>query len=454
MTNPPHEKPDHKQQTVLTVSQLNQSAKTLLESHFSLVWVSGEISNLAQPASGHAYFSLKDGHAQIRCALFRGQRRHLDCEPQDGMQVLVRARVTLYEARGDYQLIVQQLQESGEGALRRAFEELKKRLSSEGLFDQDHKQQLPSLPRRIGVISSATGAAIRDIVSTLRRRFPAIPVLLYPVPVQGQGAAEEIAQAIRLAVKRRDCDVLLLARGGGSLEDLWAFNEEILAQAIYDCPIPLICGVGHEVDFTIADLVADQRAPTPTAAAELVSPDQQALTQTLAHLTYRLHRYMGNRLSDLAQRLDWLSERIVHPSQRIAIHKQRLADLAKRLGLATRFGLHQRAGVSLELSSRLRECTPGHRLRSLAVATHNASHRLHRAIRMQLERTRHRTETKLSRLNDISPLATLQRGYAVLQTPRRGQMITQSTQIKPGDQVEARLAKGRLWCTVDRCKDD
>ncbi|NOZ11999.1 MAG: exodeoxyribonuclease VII large subunit [Gammaproteobacteria bacterium] len=453
MTDDPYRNPDHEQQTALTVSQLNQSAKALLETHFSLVWVSGEISNLAQPASGHTYFSLKDGHAQIRCALFRGQRRHLACDPQDGMQVLLRARVTLYEARGDYQLIVHQLQEAGEGALRRAFEALKKRLSSEGLFDQDHKQALPSLPRRIGVISSPTGAAIQDIVSTLKRRFPAIPVLLYPVPVQGQGAAEEIAQAIGLAAKRGDCDVLILARGGGSLEDLWAFNEEVLAGAIYTCPIPLVCGVGHEVDFTIADLVADQRAPTPTAAAELVSPDQQAWAHTLAHLGYRLERHMGNRLSDLAQRLDGLSGRIVHPSQRIVIHQQRLAELTRRLRVATHFGLHQRIGVSLGLSSRLRECTPGHRLRSLSVAVHNFSQRLHRAMRVQLERARYRAETKLSRLNDVSPLATLQRGYAVLQDTQR-RPITRSAQIKPGDQIEARLAKGRLWCTVDRCKDD
>lgn len=454
MTDDLYHNPDDEQQTVLTVSQLNQSAKALLETHFALVWVCGEISNLAQPASGHAYFSLKDGHAQIRCALFRGQRRHLACEPQDGMQVLLRARVTVYETRGDYQLIVQQLQEVGEGALRRAFEELKKRLSKEGLFAQDHKQALPSLPRRIGIISSATGAAVRDIVSTLERRFPAIPVLLYPVPVQGQGAAEAIARAIGLAAKRGDCDVLILARGGGSLEDLWAFNEEALARAIYACPIPLVCGVGHEVDFTIADLVADQRAPTPTAAAELVSPDQQAWAETLAHLAHSLQRHMANRLSDLAQRLDWLSGRIVHPTQCIASHQRRLADLAKRLGLATRFGLHQRAGMSFGLSGRLRECTPGHRLRSLSVAVHHCHQRLHRAMAVQLERARHHTETKLSRLNDVSPLATLQRGYAVLQDPSRGQMITQSAQLKPGDQIEARLAKGRLWCTVDRCKDD
>jgi len=259
---------------VYTVSRLNQTARQLLEQGLPRIWLEGELSNLSRPSSGHLYFTLKDSRAQIRGAMFRNRNQLLRFRPQEGMQMLVRCRISLYEPRGDYQLIAESMEEAGDGALQRAFEELKRKLDLEGLLRAEHKQPLPLLPRRIGVVTSPSGAAIRDVLSVLKRRFPAIPVMVYPVPVQGKEAGREIAAMLHRAGERRECDVLILTRGGGSLEDLWAFNEEVVARAIHDCPVPVISAVGHEVDFTIADFVADQRAPTPSAAAELASPDQ------------------------------------------------------------------------------------------------------------------------------------------------------------------------------------
>ncbi|NNG14391.1 MAG: exodeoxyribonuclease VII large subunit, partial [Gammaproteobacteria bacterium] len=279
---------DTPQRQVFSVSELSGAARELLEDNFPLIWVEGEISNLAQPASGHIYFSLKDPSAQLRCAMFRMKRRLLDFDPENGQQVLVRAKVSLYEARGDFQLIIEHMEEAGDGALRREYEAMKRRLRNEGLFEAAHKQAIPELPKQIGVLTSPTGAAIRDILSVLKRRFPSIPILIYPVPVQGQGATKKIAQAIELANIRRECDVLLLSRGGGSLEDLWAFNEELLAHAIFKSEIPIVSAVGHEVDFTIADFVADVRAATPSAAAELLSPDRQEWLARLNSLQRRL----------------------------------------------------------------------------------------------------------------------------------------------------------------------
>ena len=291
---------------VYTVSRLNREAKAVLETGFPPIWIEGEISNLSRPASGHVYFSLKDAQAQVRCAFFRQHQRLLGIALKDGLHVLARARVSLYEGRGDYQLIIEYLEEAGEGALRRAFDALKQRLLQEGLFDVAHKKPLPRLPRRLGIITSPSGAVLHDILTTLRRRFPGIAVLVFPVPVQGEGAAEKIAKAIRLAGERGDCDALILARGGGSLEDLWAFNEEIVARAIYACPIPVVSGVGHETDFTIADMVADARAPTPTAAAEMLSPDQQEWLAQFARFEARLATGMQGRLRSRQQHLDWL----------------------------------------------------------------------------------------------------------------------------------------------------
>jgi exodeoxyribonuclease VII large subunit len=350
------------------------------------------------------YFSLKDEQAQIRCALFRGSQRGLACAPRDGLHVVARARVSLYEGRGDFQLIVETLEEAGEGRLRQAFEALKRRLLAEGLFDAARKKTPPRLPACIGVITSPSGAAIRDVLTTLRRRFPAIPIIVYPVPVQGDAAAPAIAAAIARAGERAECDVLILARGGGSLEDLWAFNEEIVARAIFACPIPVVTGVGHEVDVTIADFVADARAATPTAAAEMVSPDAREWLIAVEAFELRLLRRMRDRLNSFSQRVDGLRARVVHPRQRIAHALERLAGMRMRL---------------------------------------------RHAMRTRTERLRARLERASAQLNAYNPLATLARGYAVVTDAASGAVLRDAKDVKPGDSILARLANGRLRAHVE-----
>ncbi len=439
---------------VYTVSRLNRAAKNALEAGFPLIWVEGEISNLARPASGHLYFSLKDEAAQVRCALFRTQARGLGFAPRDGMHLLVRARVSLYEGRGEFQLIVQHMEDAGEGALRRAFEALKTRLAREGLFDPAHKRPLPTLPRRIGVVTSPTGAALRDILTTLRRRFPAIAVLLYPVPVQGEGAAEKIAGAIRLASTRAECDALILARGGGSLEDLWAFNEEVVARAVYDSALPVVCGVGHEIDFSIADFVADRRAPTPTAAAELLSPDQNEWRATLAACAGRLTRRTRDRLQAQAQRLDYLHARLVHPRQRLVLLRHRLLLLDRRLRHALQTRIQDARFAHAGLTARLRLHTPVTRIGILHTAYRHASMRVIAAARHALERNAQRVGVGAQRLHAVSPLATLARGYAVIETLPARALVRDAAAVTVGSRVEARLARGRLGCIVEIVADD
>jgi exodeoxyribonuclease VII large subunit len=439
---------------VYTVARLNREVKALLEGGFPSIWVEGEISNLVRPSSGHMYFSLKDAQAQVRCALFRQQQRELGFTPKDGMQVVARARVSLYEGRGDYQLIVEHLEEAGEGALRRAFEALKQRLSKEGLFERAHKKPLPRLPKRIGVITSPTGAALRDIVTTLRRRFPAIGVRLYPVPVQGQGAAEKIAAAIALAARQGDCDALIVARGGGSLEDLWPFNEEIVARAIHACPIPIVSGVGHETDFTIADLVADARAPTPTAAAEMLSPDQAEWLAAFAALQARLARLMRERVTNEQQRLDWLSARLLHPRERIARLRQHLRELVMRLRLSQTGLVNSYNTRLLTVAGRLLRRAPMGRVRELALGFKHQSARLAGAMRHSLEQHRQRLQLTAQALNTLSPLATLERGYAIVRRADTGAVLRDAGQVRRGERIEARLARGRLDCVVEDLKKD
>ncbi|HEY9199464.1 MAG TPA: exodeoxyribonuclease VII large subunit [Gammaproteobacteria bacterium] len=435
---------------IYSVGRLNAEARALLEGAFPLIWVQGELSNVSRPSSGHLYFTLKDAGAQIRCAMFRGNNRFLKIRPEDGAQVLVRANLSLYEARGDYQLIVQSMEAAGEGALQRAFEALKQKLAAAGLFDAAHKRELPALPRRIGVITSPTGAAIRDILSVLKRRFPALPVLIYPVPVQGQGAGAEIAAMIRRADRCRDCDVLILARGGGSLEDLWAFNEEVVARAIHDCGIPLVCGVGHEVDFTIADFVADRRAPTPSVAAEMVSPDQHDWLNQLRALDAELHKRLTRRTQRLGERLDWLAKRLQqqHPGQRLRQRAQRLDELEQRLRLAQRGALHRRAARLATLQAQLQRYHPGPRLQHLQDVHTALARRLHTATRTRLAQWRQHIAALARALDAISPLATLERGYAIV-TMTDGRVAQDARALRPGDRVTARLARGRLNCVVE-----
>ncbi|HUH00032.1 MAG TPA: exodeoxyribonuclease VII large subunit [Gammaproteobacteria bacterium] len=390
---------------VWTVSRLNREVRLLIETGLPALWIEGEVSNLARPASGHVYFSLKDAGAQVRCALWRSAALKLSFAPRDGMQLLVRARVSVYEPRGEYQLIVEHAEEAGEGALRRRFEELKARLREEGLFDEAAKRPLPRLPRRIGVITSPTGAAIRDILHILRRRFPAVPVVIYPVPVQGDGAAGKIAAALALAARRAECDVLILARGGGSLEDLWSFNEEVVARAIRASPLPVISGIGHEVDFTIADFAADRRAPTPSGAAEIAVPDAAEWLARLDKDAGRLANAIRRRLESRAERLAWQARRlkVAHPGNRLRQYGQRLDEFELRL---------------------------------------------RRAVTAGLERLRARAEAVAGTLHTVSPLATLERGYAIATRAADGAVLRSADQVSPGDGIEVTLAQGGLQARV------
>jgi exodeoxyribonuclease VII large subunit len=343
---------------VLSVRELNLAAKQLIEGGLPLLWVRGEVSNFVNAASGHWYFSLKDEAAQVRCVMFRHKSQYLDFKPANGMQVEVLALATLYEARGDFQLTLEKMRPAGLGALYEAFERLKAKLEGEGLFDAGRKRDLPLLPRQIGIVTSPQAAALRDVLRTLANRMPNVPVVLYPVPVQGEGAAQKIAQAIKTASQRAECDVLIVCRGGGSIEDLWAFNEEVVARAIAASHIPVVSGVGHETDFTIADFVADLRAATPTAAAQAVIPDRQELRSSLAKYRQHLARAAMRHFERRMQQVDYLQRRLVHPAQRIGQQAERLKALHKRMCLSNINGVRQRGALWIALQQHLRHLDP------------------------------------------------------------------------------------------------
>ncbi len=438
---------------IYTVSRLNHEVRSVLESSFPLIWLEGEISNLARPGSGHWYFTLKDEAAQVRCAMFRNRNMLVKNRPENGMQVLVRARIGLYEARGEYQIIIEHMEDAGEGALRREFEQLKIKLQQAGLFDTEHKKNLPTLPRRIGIITSPSGAVVHDIMTTLKRRFTGIPVVIYPVPVQGEGAAEKIAAMIRLAARRKECDVLLLARGGGSLEDLWAFNEEVVARAIFDCPIPVISAVGHETDVTIADFVADQRAPTPTAAAELVSPDQSSSAARLQQLERHLQNAMHNHLMQHRQRLDSLVRRLPNPRRDIETGLQRLDELEYRRNQAVQHLLrHHRSHIRM-LFERLQQFSPLQRLQQVRLRNEALARRLTASMNFRLQRHAQQIQHLAHSLDTVSPLATLSRGYAIVSDKTNERVIRSSVEVKSGETIHIRLAKGRLTSKVTQTHD-
>jgi len=434
---------------IYTVSRLNREVRALLEGNFLPLWIEGEISNLSRPASGHMYFSLKDEQCQVRCALFRQQQRQVLAAPRDGLQVIVRARVSLYEGRGDFQLIIDRLEEAGEGALRRAFELLRQRLTDEGLFAPERKKPLPRLPNRIGVVTSASGAVLHDILMTLRRRFPAIAVLLYPVPVQGEGAAEKIAQMLSLASARRECDALILARGGGSLEDLQAFNDEMVARAIAACRLPVVTGVGHETDFTIADFVADARAPTPTAAAELLSPDQRDWLAQFMQRESQLIRLLHNRLTERAQRLDWLLTRLIDPKHQLLALRQRLGHLVHRLIAAETTVRHRRNVALYRLRERLLAHSPASTVRLMSADIQHLALRLRVVVLRRQQVLRDHLAHLAATMQALSPLATLARGYAIVRSAETGKILRASTDVQTGDVIEARLAQGVLDCRVE-----
>ena len=439
---------------VYTVSRLNLDARSILEETFSTVWIEGEISNLARPRSGHMYFSLKDEQCQVRCAMFRMHNRSLSFPPENGMQVLAHARVSLYPERGEFQLIVQYMEEAGAGALRRAFDALKSRLGADGLFDAERKRPLPVLPRRIGVITSPTGAAVRDVLSVLGRRFPAVPVTIHPVPVQGAGAAQAIARMIDLACERAECEVLILARGGGSIEDLWAFNEETVARAIHRASIPIVTGIGHEVDFTIADLVADLRAPTPSAAAESVVPDSREWAARYREFEARLVAVLRRGLAARRTQVRMLAKRLVHPRRRLFDHSQRLDATTLRLsraatarvrGYRTRLSVAA-AGVARHAPERI---VQHHRAGIGAL-----ERRLSRAVRGALGTSRSRVNALERALGAFGPQATLERGYSILLRDDDRQVVRSACEVRSGERLHARLARGALDLDVAVVKPD
>jgi exodeoxyribonuclease VII large subunit len=435
---------------IYSVSRLNREVRVLLERGFGSLWLEAEVSNFARPSSGHWYFSLKDATAQVRCAMFRQRNMLCAFTARDGQKVLVRARIGLYEPRGEYQLIVDHMEDAGLGALKRQFEELSAKLKQEGLFAAERKRPLPGLPRRIGIITSPTGAAVRDILHVLARRFPAAPVLIYPVSVQGAQAAAEIVAALEAAGRRAECDVLILARGGGSLEDLWAFNDERLARAIVASRIPVITGIGHEIDFTIADFAADVRAPTPSAAAELVVPDAEEWLNAYVRFGARLQRGMRRRLEEHRERLRWLTGRLdqVSPAARLGAQAQRLDELEQALVRALRRRLQEHRERLRWLSGRAAQVSPSTRLTQQLLRLKNLDQRLSRTWRHALDSRREKLLPLVRTLNAVSPLATLERGYAIVSV-EGGAILRNAAHAKPGTIIEARLAQGRVRAKVE-----
>lgn len=476
---------------VYPVSRLVREARVLLEGSFPLLWVEGEISNLAMPASGHIYFTLKDEAAQVRCAMFRNRNRQLRFTPENGMQVLLRVRVTLYEGRGEFQLVVEHMEEAGSGALQRAYEALKQRLGQEGLFDDAHKKPIPALPHTIGIISSPDGAAVHDIVSVLKRRFPAAAVILYPVAVQGEAAARQLVDAVKLADHRKDCDVLIIGRGGGSLEDLWSFNDEQLARALFNCELPVISAVGHEIDFTIADFVADVRAPTPSAAAEIAVPDAKQLLAKILGLTQRLtvmtkqwlvgeqrhlqhlqrrlprpdvqlnqHRQVLNQQTKLLgsawqrilmssqQKLDYLSARLKHPQAQIDKQQSKLTGLQHRLGQAFRAEFKHSETALLSLQQRLHRQLPTHAVIRHHDALSLVRKQLDRLMLMQLDTAKQALKQQMRTLAAVSPLNTLERGYSITTRQQTAEVLTHAETVEKGEMIEVRLLQGHLACEV------
>ncbi|HEX7047593.1 MAG TPA: exodeoxyribonuclease VII large subunit [Gammaproteobacteria bacterium] len=447
--------PPNDERVILTPSQLNSEIRHALERGFPALWVEGEISNLARPGSGHLYFSLKDAQSQIRCAMFRNRNMLLRFAPANGAHVVARARISVYEPRGEYQLLIEHMEEAGDGALQRAFEALKAKLQAEGLFDAARKRPLPALPQTIGIITSPTGAAVRDILTTLRRRFPLARAILYPSQVQGNDAPAQLVRALETATRRAECHVLILARGGGSLEDLAAFNDERVARAVAASPIPVISGVGHEVDFSIADFIADVRAPTPTGAAELVAPDISDWLRGLRQTQQRLAVAASRRLGRETERQSWLTGRLTqqHPGQKLRQQAQRLDELELRLARGLCTELRQRHHELDRSSRRLWERSPLHRVERLRERQVSIARRLQRAGAENLAQRRQRLAELGRALNAVSPLATLGRGYAIVKDAQTGRVRTRIADVRANDTVATLLRDGEFTARVLAVKE-
>jgi exodeoxyribonuclease VII large subunit len=445
---------DPSNRDIYKVTRLNREVRAVLEGSFPLLWVQGEISNLARPASGHIYFSLKDQHSQVRCAMFKNRLRSVKFAPENGMEILTRANVSLYEGRGEFQLIVEHIEPAGEGALQRAFEELKQGLHKEGLFEELHKKKLPAYPGTITVITSPSGAAIRDILQVLNRRYPLAEVNIYPVPVQGETSAEKIVKAIQLAEQRQQSDVIILARGGGSLEDLWSFNEEVVARAVYQCSIPVVTGIGHEIDFTIADFVADQRAPTPSAAAELISPDIVELQNNLKQFEFGLIRHMRGRFERYLQALKQLEKRMPHPARQLQNISQGLDDISLRMQQAMKGVFANKRADLLQISGEINHFNPLQALKLNKEKCQFLNEQLQSKISHLLEIAEARMKHAAHALHTVSPLATLERGYAIVSYGEDNKVVRNADELKENDEIKTRLGKGQLISQVKKILPD
>ncbi len=435
-----------RQSLVITVSELNRRTREIVEGGLPLLWVSGEISNFTRAASGHCYFSLKDERAQVRCVLFRHKAARLEFAPENGAQVEVCALPTIYEARGEFQLGVETMRRAGLGALYEAFERLRRKLAAEGLFDDGRKRELPGFPRAVGIVTSPAAAALRDVLATLRRRMPSIPVVLYPAPVQGEGAGDKLAQAVRTASSRAEVDVLIVCRGGGSMEDLWEFNSEALVRAVAQCSMPVVCGVGHDTDYTLIDFVADARAPTPTAAAALATPDREELLAQLSDTAASLVLAARRLIEDQMQRLDYLSKRLLHPGQRIETCRDELSHLAARLQQAKRSQLDRLVLRLDALRSALRSQRPD--VARWRGRCDELTLRLRNGGRALLDDKRRTLEAVRANLDHLNPESVLSRGYSVV-TRQDGLIVRDSVELDVGAAVDLRLARGRAGARIE-----
>jgi exodeoxyribonuclease VII large subunit len=435
---------------ILTVSELNQEIKDILELRFPDIWVEGEISNLRTPPSGHIYFTLKDDFSQIRAVLFKMQARSLRFSPEDGLHVICRGRVSLYEKRGEYQLILENLEPKGIGALQLAFLQLKDRLEKEGLFDISHKKPIPMIPQKIGIITSPTGAVIRDMLHIIQRRFENVHILLYPVRVQGEGASLEIARAIDYFNESTDMDVVIVGRGGGSLEDLWAFNEEVVARAIYHSKIPVISAVGHETDYTISDFVADLRASTPSAAAELVVKDKREVKNTTHYLEDRLESQILQILQENRTNLSHLRKMLKDPRKKVEEYFLRMDDLVNRSLFLMSWTLKRKREKYLHLSERIGLRNPDQKIRTLRLLILEGRRRLEQNIRYSVEIQREKVRGVFGKLDSLSPLSILQRGYSITRRMPTMEILRDVVHVKEGDKVEVRLYRGSLFCSIEK----
>lgn len=449
---------DHNEPTSLTVSQLNKQAKRLLESHFSYIWVEGEISNLTKPSSGHWYFSLKDSNAQVRCAMFRNRNQLIKTLPENGQQLRIRCRVSLYEGRGDFQLIVEFIEVAGAGALQAAFEALKNKLSDEGLFDPEKKLPLPTATAHVGVITSPSGAAVKDIITTFGRRFPAVNISIIPTIVQGADSGSSITAGIERAnrlqqLKKIQFDALIIGRGGGSMEDLWGFNEEKVARAIHHSLIPIISAVGHEVDFTISDFVADARAATPTAAAELLCPDQEDVVRELQKFERGLSRSIRYTMETASSAVKWIRSTLTHPGERLRDQAQRLDNLETHIlhNWQTQMGEHKHQ-LDYQRVALLRQ-SPNNRLQQTAAILESLKHRLHSSQNNRMISKRQQLASNSQLLNTVSPLATLDRGYSII-TNAKGTIIRRAEELDSGAKIRAKLGSGSIDCRVEHVETE